>query len=96
MKRLFLSTVLLLGLGANVAHAYVDLSPVANHGSFSTAHGVNRSGMYLRCNLLETGVNYWGRQFSNVIGTWDFAPYQTRVFNIPNNPNYYNFYCVPL
>ncbi|MDM1302036.1 MULTISPECIES: hypothetical protein [Acinetobacter] len=94
MKRLFLSAV--LGLGVTVAHAYVDLSPVMNHGNVSTAHGVNRSGLFLRCNLLETGVGAWGRQFSNVIGTWDFAPYQTRVFTIPNNTNYYSFYCVPL
>ena len=94
MKRLFLSAVLFLGVG--VTHAYVDLGPVANHGSVFTAHGVNRSGLFLRCNLLETGVNAWGIQFSNVIGTWDFAPYQTRVFTIPNNTNYYNFSCVPL
>lgn len=95
MKHL-LFTVLLFSLGANVAHAYVDLNRVANYGNFSKAHGVNRSGIYLRCNLLETGVDPWGRQFSNVLGTWDFAPYQTREFNIPNNPNYYKFYCVPL
>lgn len=94
MKRLFLSAV--LDFGANVAHAYVDLKPVANHGSASTAHGVNRTGLFVRCNLMETGVSYWGYKFSNVIGTWDFAPYQTRVFTLPNNTNYYNFYCVPL
>lgn len=64
MKRLFLSAV--LGLGVTVAHAYVDLSPVMNHGNVSTAHGVNPTGLFLRCNLLETGVGAWGLKFSNV------------------------------
>lgn len=96
MKHLFLSILLLTGLWVNVAHAYVDLHPVEYHGAVITAHGVNKSGIFLRCNLLETGVTSWGRHFSNVIGTWDFAPYQTRVFSIPNNTNYYKFYCVQL
>ena len=95
MKKLLLSAFLILGGAFGSAHAYVNLEPVSYRGSIIVAHGTNPGSSYLRCNLMETGVDGWGRKFSNVVGTWDFSPYQVRVFNIPNNTNYFSFYCVP-
>ncbi|ATO20661.1 hypothetical protein BS636_13745 [Acinetobacter sp. LoGeW2-3] len=75
------------------ANALVNLQMVADYGTYVVAHGVSDSPYVQNCNMVESRTNWLGYTQTQVIGNWIFAPYSTRVFNLPKNGSYFNLVC---
>lgn len=57
-----LSAFVLMSGVMGSAHGYVNLEPVSYRGTMIVANNVNPTDRYLRCNLMETGIDEWGRE----------------------------------
>ncbi|MFV5490235.1 hypothetical protein [Acinetobacter sp. ASP199] len=94
MKKLLAAVpfVFIFGLSSQ-ANALVNLHVVADYGNYVVAHGVSDSAYVQNCNMVESYTNWLGYTQNRVIGNWIFAPYSTRVFNLPKNGSYFNLVC---